>query len=356
MADEPRPSSGDKPGRGIAGRVFGAVVGPLVPPVVDIVDVDGVLRRIDVDELLGRVDVDELLQRIDLNALLERVDLNALVERIDIDRIAQRVDPDALVDRVDVNRVLERVDTEALVERTELGALIARSTGGALTDLLDAVRSYCASLDLLLHGSVNRLLRRGSEVAPMLDSPAVVDPAHAAGTRVRNVALQRGSAGLVTRVLAFAIDMVIASVLFQVGLVLLSLILEVAIGEPWMTRDHRLAAALAFWVWAFVYFAASTATVGRTFGMTLLGLKVVRADGREIHPLHAALRTLVLPLSFLLFGLGLLLGVLRPDRRTLHDLIAGTTVVYAWDARTARLRLLASGATSDRRFFTQTPR
>jgi len=32
------------------------------------------------------------------------------------------------------------------------------------------------------------------------------------------------------------------------------------------------------------------------------------------------------------------------ERRALHDLIAGTAVVYAWDARAARLRFLARQA------------
>ena len=36
-------------------------------------------------------------------------------------------------------------------------------------------------------------------------------------------------------------------------------------------------------------------------------------------------------------GLGFVLILLRRDRRALHDLIASTAVVYAWDARAARL-------------------
>ena len=53
------------------------------------------------------------------------------------------------------------------------------------------------------------------------------------------------------------------------------------------------------------------------------------------------IRVLALPLSFLLFGFGFLLIALRGDRRALHDLIAGSAVVYAWDARAARLQFLA---------------
>ena len=42
---------------------------------------------------------------------------------------------------------------------------------------------------------------------------------------------------------------------------------------------------------------------------------------------------LAFPLSFLLFGLGFLLILVQRERRALHDLIAGTAVVYDWDAR-----------------------
>ena len=45
-------------------------------------------------------------------------------------------------------------------------------------------------------------------------------------------------------------------------------------------------------------------------------------------------------MSFLLCGLGFTGIFLQRSRRALHDLIAGTAVVYAWDARTARLRFL----------------
>ena len=35
---------------------------------------------------------------------------------------------------------------------------------------------------------------------------------------------------------------------------------------------------------------------------------------------------------------------MQRERRALHDLIAGTAVIYEWDARAARLRFLAREA------------
>jgi hypothetical protein len=108
-------------------------------------------------------------------------------------------------------------------------------------------------------------------------------------------------------------------------------------------RSDPLVGAL-FVVWEFFYFGYSWAVASRSFGMYVLGLRVVRADGTEIAPRQGVLRALVFPLSFLLLGLGFLGILVQHERRALHDLIAGTTVVYAWDARAARLRFLAREA------------
>ncbi|MGH3123634.1 MAG: RDD family protein, partial [Streptosporangiaceae bacterium] len=98
--------------------------------------------------------------------------------------------------------------------------------------------------------------------------------------------------------------------------------------------------AIIYVAWEFVYFAYSWGASGKTLGMALLGVQVVAADGSEAGPRRAVLRTLAFPLSFLLFGLGFTGILLQRDRRALHDLIAETAVVYAWDARAARLRYL----------------
>ena len=109
------------------------------------------------------------------------------------------------------------------------------------------------------------------------------------------------------------------------------------------TQSDPLVAAL-FVVWQFFYFGYSWAVASRSFGMYVLGLRLVRADGTEIAPRQGVLRALVFPLSFLLLGLGFLGILVQHEHRALHDLIAGTTVVYAWDARAARLRFLARAA------------
>lgn len=75
--------------------------------------------------------------------------------------------------------------------------------------------------------------------------------------------------------------------------------------------------------------------------MAILGLRVVHRSGAVLSPARAISRTLAFPLSFLFLGLGFAGIVFQRERRALHDLIAGSAVVYDWDARAARLRFLA---------------
>ena len=98
---------------------------------------------------------------------------------------------------------------------------------------------------------------------------------------------------------------------------------------------------IAYAVWAFIYFAYSWAASGRTAGMALFGVRVVTDDGTDASGRRAVVRTLAFPLSFLFLGLGFAGILLGDQRRALHDVIAGTAVIYSWDARAARLRFLS---------------
>jgi uncharacterized RDD family membrane protein YckC len=147
-------------------------------------------------------------------------------------------------------------------------------------------------------------------------------------------------AGAVTRFAAFVIDIVVIATLFSLFGHVVEFVVSVLSDDRIEVARGTLGSRIALGVWAFVYFAHPLAVSGRTFGMAVAGIRVVRTDGSDINGWHAVIRVLALPLSFLLFGLGLFLILLRRDRRALHDLIASTAVVYAWDARAARLRFL----------------
>jgi uncharacterized RDD family membrane protein YckC len=243
------------------------------------------------------------------------------------------------VERVDVNAVMERVDVNSLVSRTELGEVIARSTTGVFGQLLDAARIAVMALDLTLHGLAARVLRRDDPAAQF--GPEQLDDKTQMWRlppQDRAVALQGRYAGAVSRFLAFLLDVTVTGALFGLIGTLLVSALQIVADVTWEAADHRLLVGVTYVVWQFVYFAGLTAIAGRTIGKAVLGVSVVRPDGTRVTPRAAAMRTLAFPLSFLLFGAGFFLGVIRRDRRQLHDLIGGTAVVYAWDAETARLR------------------
>jgi uncharacterized RDD family membrane protein YckC len=70
-------------------------------------------------------------------------------------------------------------------------------------------------------------------------------------------------------------------------------------------------------VWLFLDYFVSWATVGKTPGMTLIGLRVVRRDGSKLGAGKAAIRTLVFPLSFILVGVGFV-GIVMGRRCSGH--------------------------------------
>jgi uncharacterized RDD family membrane protein YckC len=152
--------------------------------------------------------------------------------------------------------------------------------------------------------------------------------------------LQGNYAGSVSRFAAYAIDTVISSGLFALGLATVSYVASVVTGHSIHWSRENIVVAIIFVVWEFLYFGYSWAAGGKTLGMAVLGIRVVRADGMVIDPWRGVVRALVFPLSFLLFGLGFLGILVGREHRALHDVIAGTTVVYSWDARSARLGFL----------------
>jgi uncharacterized RDD family membrane protein YckC len=154
-------------------------------------------------------------------------------------------------------------------------------------------------------------------------------------------------AGAVTRLAAFAIDQSVATAAFAVATAVLSWAVQLVTADELTWSPSPAFTGLVFVGWLFVYYAYPWSVSGKTFGMALLGIRVVRADGAHARPRNGVLRTLALPLSFLTLGLGFVPIITGRHRRALHDRIAGTAVVYAWDARAARLRFLARQQTTE---------
>jgi uncharacterized RDD family membrane protein YckC len=159
----------------------------------------------------------------------------------------------------------------------------------------------------------------------------------------RDQQLQGRYAGIVTRLGGFLIDVVVAAALFALGGRVVEFLASAIVGEDVNVSEHRILSTSLLAVWVFIYCAYPLAVSGRTVGMAAVGVRAVRSDGSPMRGRDAIIRVLVTPLSFALLCFGFLLILLRRDRRALQDLIAGTAVVYGWDARAARLRFLARG-------------
>ena len=167
------------------------------------------------------------------------------------------------------------------------------------------------------------------------------DPPPSGPPAIARESLQGKYAGFASRFSAFAVDMGITLGVFMLALAAISFAAKVLTGKDITWNKGDIWVIIAYAVWAFIYFAYSWAASGRTAGMAAFGVRVVTDDGTNASARRAVVRTLALPLSFLLLGLGFA-GILLGDRRrALHDVIAGTAVIYSWDARAAKLRFLS---------------
>jgi len=149
-------------------------------------------------------------------------------------------------------------------------------------------------------------------------------------------------AGAVSRLVAFAADVGASWGVYTLGVLLVNAALKLVTGHSYSFGQDKLLSFVTLTIWEFLYFAYQWAVSGKTLGMAILGLQVVTRQGAPIAGRQAVLRTLGLgfPLFFTL-GIGFLGIVYQRERRALNDFIAGTAVVYDWDARAARLRWIA---------------
>ena len=76
------------------------------------------------------------------------------------------------------------------------------------------------------------------------------------------------------------------------------------------------------------YFITLHGRTGQTVGKLILGVQVVSVEGRPISYGVASVRWLGYLLSSMTLLIGYLLVAFRRDKRALHDLVAGTRVVY----------------------------
>jgi len=166
--------------------------------------------------------------------------------------------------------------------------------------------------------------------------------------------LKGSYAGFVSRLMAFVIDAVIIS--FTIGAVTWFLSVTATVLQLRSFLGFSLSALpgsaefidalfgpvtasvfVAFVIIAYQVFFIAFA--GQTPGKALLGLRVVSMDGKRLGYGKAILRLI----GYIVSGLPLYLGfiwIIFDDRRQAwHDKIAGTCVIYTWEARPDELFL-----------------
>ncbi len=197
------------------------------------------------------------------------------------------------------------------------------------------VRGRAVSADLYVAHLIHSVLRHPApEIPPpprrIVFSGDTVPPAHLRGR----------TAGFVTRLAALITDIVIISILVRAA--------------GWLLDDVRLATGLQIYVPGLTDAVGAASPIeltaiggllisaayllffwtmgGQTSGKALLGLRIVTRSGGRLSFWRSLVRLFGYWLSSLLFGAGFLWAGVDNHREALHDKLAGTSVIYTWDA------------------------
>jgi uncharacterized RDD family membrane protein YckC len=148
-------------------------------------------------------------------------------------------------------------------------------------------------------------------------------------------------AGFITRLIAFLVDIVILSltvtlVVFFIQQIITFFGIDTLLNK-WnittSTSDYlptilRYLAIILTYLFSILYFSFFWFLTGYTPGKNLLGLKVIRTNGKKLTFWRCLLRAFCYYLSGLVFFLGFIWIILDRNRQGWHDKIVGTLVIY----------------------------
>ena len=146
--------------------------------------------------------------------------------------------------------------------------------------------------------------------------------------------LQGRTAGFITRLLAYVVDVAIVAGILSIGgwlAVLVDTIFEN------MGLDPRIDVATIYvfmipWIIGF-YFVLFWALTGRTIGKWFMGLKIIGENGRPPNIGRSLIRLIGYGLSAIVFWMGYVWVVIDDERQAWHDHMAKTWVVYDYERR-----------------------
>lgn len=150
----------------------------------------------------------------------------------------------------------------------------------------------------------------------------------AGGIRSRDpAALQGRRAGFVSRALAAVIDLALLWLLGLAIVLLASVVRFVLLGPPFVVSSlPPVALTPASFAAGVLYLTYFWATMGRSPGQHVFGLRVVGRGGRPVGAIRAVLRAAFC----LVFPIGLLWVVVSRRNASVQDLAVRSAVVYDW--------------------------
>jgi uncharacterized RDD family membrane protein YckC len=264
---------------------------------------------------------EEAIVRALRSPAVERAIVRVIVEQNAIERALE----EALSSEEVANAIVRALDTEVadtvwaevlaspkaqmLVERIaeapEVRAAITEQGMGLITDIGHRLTAITEALDDAAERLVHGLLRK-----PGADA-------------------ETNQVGLVTRVLAMALDLALIGIGLSIAWgVLASIIPSIKGGSHGLSTLGLIGVGVLWFVLGGSVFVAFWGLIGQTPAMRLLSIHI-EADGkREIGLRRAVKRLLAIPLCLIPAGLGFFAILMSPERHGWHDRIAGTTVVY----------------------------
>lgn len=296
-------SSSEQDRASVAARLAGAtgleraVAGAVEEAIVRTVESDAVIQAIE------RIVEDGRLQE----AIQRSIDPGMVEEAV------RRALESEVSDRVWIE-ILASDKAQMLVERIaeapEVRAAIAQQGFGLISDIGRQVNRITERLDDVLERIVHGILRLGDPEA------------------------ETNQAGLVTRSVAFAIDVTLLVGFISIVTGLFSSIIPTVTGSSGGLSTVAIAGlTLVGLLFGGTVFVTFWTLIGQTPGMRFLGLRLQHEGSNEIGLRRSLLRAFAFPLALLPAGLGILVILVSPRRRSLMDAIADTEVIY--DERSA---------------------
>jgi uncharacterized RDD family membrane protein YckC len=151
-----------------------------------------------------------------------------------------------------------------------------------------------------------------------------------------------GYAGLVTRAVAFLIDLFVANAIAVLIGGAIDLLAKLLGGDQSLNAQQALAGGLVWFLWLGLYFVVFWTLTGQTPGDRLMSIRVFSTKSDRIRVRQAVLRFIGLLLAALPLGAGFLPILVDTRRRGFQDWLAKTVV--RWDSETISESLILEPA------------